>query len=147
MEKIIPGPYLSYHWVMTKQLIECKPKVQQLLTKHRRIPTDIVQEFDKHFSNQSILVTTDLDQAINQFRSEMQRTLNQIAPEKIMKMRNRNENPWFDKELYDHRRIMKNSKKRVWLKHKYTHNEKPTPEKGIDFILCSNSKNITPSTL
>ena len=78
-------------------MTECKPKVQQLLTKHMRTPTDIVQEFDKHFSNQSILETTDLDQAINQFRSETQRTLDQIAPEEIMKMRNRNKKPWFDK--------------------------------------------------
>ena len=75
-----------------------------------------MMSFDKHFSNQSVLETTDLDQTINQFRSEMQRTLNQIAPEKIMKMRNRNKKPWFDKELYDQRRIMKN-RERVWLRY------------------------------
>ena len=83
---------------------------------HRRIPTGIMQEFDKHSSNQSILETTDLNQAINQFRSELQRTLNQIAPGKLMKTRNRNKKPWFDKELYDQRRIMKN-RERVWLKY------------------------------
>ena len=33
-----------------------------------------------------------------------------------MKMRNRNKKPWFDKELYDQRRIMKN-RERVWLKY------------------------------
>ena len=65
VEMIIPGPYLSDHWFITIQLTEHKPKVQQLLTKHRRMPTDIIQEFDKHFSNQSILETTDLDKAIN----------------------------------------------------------------------------------
>ena len=113
VEKIVPGLYLSDHQFITRQLTECKPKVQQLLTKHRR--TDIVQEFDKHFSSKSILETTDLDQAINQFRSDIQRTLNQIPPEKIMKMRNGNKKPWFDKELYDQRRIMKN-RERVWLK-------------------------------
>ena len=114
VEKITPGPYLSDHRFITIQLTEHKPKVQ-LLTKHRRIPTAIMQEFDKHFNNQSILETTDLDQAINQFRSELQRTLNQIAPEKLMKMRNRNKKPRFDKELYNQRRIMKN-KEKVWLK-------------------------------
>ena len=77
---------------------------------------DIMQEFDKHFNNQSILETTDLDQAINQFRSELQRTLDQIAAEKLMKMRNRNRKLWFNKELYDQRRIMKN-RERVWLKY------------------------------
>ena len=33
-------------------------------------------------------------------------------------MRNRNKKPWFDKELYDQRRIMKN-RERVWLRYKY----------------------------
>ena len=75
VEKIILGFYLSVHQFITIQLTEHKPKVQQLLTKHRRIPTDIMQEFDKHFNNQSILQATDLDQAINQFRSELKRTL------------------------------------------------------------------------
>ena len=49
VEKIIKGSYLSDHQFITIQLTEHKPKVQQLLTKHR-IPTDTVQEFDKHFS-------------------------------------------------------------------------------------------------
>ena len=107
VEKIIPGPYISDHWLITIQLTEHKLKVEQLLTEHRRIPDDIVQEFDKHFSNQSILETTELVEAINQFICEIQRTLDQIAPEKIIKMRNRNKKAWFDKELYDQRRIMK----------------------------------------
>ena len=64
VEKIIPALYLSDHQFITIQLTERKPKVQPLLTKHRRIPIDIMQEFDKHFNNQSILETTDLDQAI-----------------------------------------------------------------------------------
>ena len=33
-----------------------------------------------------------------------------------MKARKGNEKPWFDKELYDQRRIMKN-RERVWLKY------------------------------
>ena len=107
-EKIIPGPYISDHQFITTQLSEHKPIVQQLLTKHRRIPTDVIQGFDKHFNNQLILETSDLNQAISRFRNEIQRTLNEIAPEKLMKTRNRNKKPWFDKELYDQRRIMKN---------------------------------------
>ena len=38
VEKIILGPYISDHQFITIQLTECKCKVQQLLTKHRRIP-------------------------------------------------------------------------------------------------------------
>ena len=33
-----------------------------------------------------------------------------------MRIRNRNKKPWFDKELYDQRRIMKN-RERVWMKY------------------------------
>ena len=36
VDKIIPDPYISDHWFITMQLTECKPKVQQLLTKHRK---------------------------------------------------------------------------------------------------------------
>ena len=82
---IIPGPYISDHWFITMQLTEHKPNVQQLFTKHRNIPDDIVQEFDKHFNNQPILKATNLDEAINQLRCEMQGTLNPIAPEKTKK--------------------------------------------------------------
>ena len=42
VEKIIPGPYISDHQFITTQLSERKPIVQQQLTKHRRIPTDIM---------------------------------------------------------------------------------------------------------
>ena len=147
MEKIIPGPYLSDHQFITIQLTECKPKVQQLLTKHRRIPTDIAQEFDKHFSNQMILETTSLDQAVNQFKSEKQRTLDQIAPVKIMKMRNRNKKAWFDKELYDQRRIMKN-RERLWLKYKNAAQWKVyTRERNRFNTMLKLKKNVTPSTL
>ena len=70
VEKIVLGPYLSDHQFITIQLTEYKPKVQ-LLTKHRRIPTDIMQGFNGHFNNQSVLETADLDQEINQFQSEL----------------------------------------------------------------------------
>ena len=43
-----------------------------------------MQEFDRHFYNQSILEATDPDQAINQFRSELKGTLDQISPDKLM---------------------------------------------------------------
>ena len=94
VEKIIPGPYISDHQFIITQLSEHKPIVQQSLTKHRRIQTYIMQVFDKHFNNQLILETSDLNQAISRFRNEIQRTLNQIAPEKPMKTRNR-----FDRKL------------------------------------------------
>ena len=67
IDKIILGSNLSDHQFITIELTECKPKVLQLLTKHRRIPTDIMQGFNRHFNNQSVLETTNLDQAINQF--------------------------------------------------------------------------------
>ena len=147
VENIIPGPYLPDHRFITIQLTEHKPKVQQLFTKHRKIPADIVNEFDKHFSNQSILETTQLDQAINQFRSEIQRTLDQIAPEKIMEMRNRNKKPWFDKELYDQRRIMKN-RERVWLKYKNAAQSKTyTRERNRFNTMLKLKKHHCPHTL
>ena len=97
------------------KLTECKPKVQQLLTKHRKIPDDIVQEFNKHFNNQPVLKATSLDKAINQLRCEMQRTLNQIGSEKTKRTQNREKKPCFDNELYD-QRIMK-SRERDWMKY------------------------------
>ena len=54
VKQVIPDPYISDHWFITIQLAECKHKVQQLLTKHRKIPDDIVQEFNKHFNNQPL---------------------------------------------------------------------------------------------
>ena len=107
VEKVIPDPYISDHWFITKQLTEHKPKVQ-LLTKHKKIPDDLVPDFDKHFNNQLVIKAANLDEAINQLRCEMQRTVNQIAPEKTRKTWNRQKKPWFDNELYDPRRIMKN---------------------------------------
>ena len=43
--KVIPGPYILDHGFITMQLTEHKLKVQQLLTKHRKIPDNIAQEF------------------------------------------------------------------------------------------------------
>ena len=106
------------HWFITMQLTECKCKVQQLFTKYKKIPDNIVQEFHKHFNNQPVLKATNLDETIIQLRCEMQRTLDQIALEKTKKRttENRKKKPWLDNELYDQRRIIKN-RERVWLKY------------------------------
>ena len=42
------------------QLPDHKSKVKHPFTKHRKIPDDIVQEFDKHFNNQPVLKATNL---------------------------------------------------------------------------------------
>ena len=145
MEKIILDPYISDHWFITIQLTKHKPKVQQLLTKHRKIPDDIVQEFNKPFSNQPVLETTNLDKATNHFRCEIQRTLNQIAPQKIKKHKT-------EKSLGLTRNYM--TREESWRTEKESgwsteipNNRKSIPEKGIISIPCSNTKKTTPSTL
>ena len=103
-----------------------------------------MQGFNRHFNNQSVLETTYLYQAINQFQNELQRTLDQIAPERLLKMRNRNKKPWFDKELYDQRRIMKN-REQVWLKYQNTTQWKAYTRERNRFNTMLKFKNVTPS--
>ena len=90
-------------------LTEHKLKVQQLLTKHRKILGNTVQEFDKHLNNQPVLKATNLDEAITQLRCEMQRTLNPIVPEKTKDTKQKEEalvqqwTIWSEKNLEEQR--------------------------------------------
>ena len=77
---------------------------------------ETIQEFKGKFNNQPILDAEPLEDAVYQLNNQLQSTLDVIGS-LITKKRSKHKKPWYDKQLNDQRRILKN-RERKWLKYK-----------------------------
>ena len=59
-------------------------------------------------------------EAFNHFATEVLRTLDEIAPQKMVKAANRKPKPWYDEDLKQQRTIMKN-REHKWIKYHEDH--------------------------
>ena len=74
----------------------------------------------KNFNNQPILDTTNLEDAIHQLNDQMLRNLNKVARMKRRRSRKKAPKSWFNKDLLDQRKIVKN-REHKWLKYRQQH--------------------------
>ena len=51
---------------------------------------------------------TTLEETVNNMNEEMLRTLDLVAPTKVMKAKKKKPKPWYDEELKQQRNILKN---------------------------------------
>ena len=100
----IPGPYLSdhrNHQQETDKKLQCK--------EYRKLTEAAMKEFQQSFNNnQPILDATNLEDAIDQLNDQMLRTLNKVAPLKSRRCVRKTPKPWFNKDLLNQRKIVKN---------------------------------------
>ena len=61
-----------------------------------------------------------LKDATNHFATEVLKTLEEIAPPKIVKITNRKPKPWYDEDLKQQRTVMKNRECK-WIKYHEDH--------------------------
>ena len=116
----MPELYLSDHRLViietnTKRLTE-KPQYKD----YRKLTEATMTEFQQSFNNQPILDATNLEDAINQLNNQMLRNLNKVAPMKRRRSLRKVPKSWYNKDLLDQRKIMKNREQK-WLKYKESH--------------------------
>ena len=92
---IIPGPYISDHRLLILETAINKIEPQKVPTKTRKSTKNFNNAFKEKFNNKEILNSTTL----NHFITEVLRTLEEIAPQKIVKASNRKPKTWYDEDL------------------------------------------------
>ena len=116
----IPGPYLSDHRMVIIETTSMKPTEPPQYKEYRKLTTTAITEFQKNFNNQPILDATNLEDAIHQLNDQMLRNLNKVAPLKRRKSLKKAPKSWFNKDLLDQRKTVKN-RERKWLKYGQQH--------------------------
>ena len=116
----IPGPHLSDHRLIIIETNSKKHKEKSQYKEYRKLDKAAITEFQRSFNNQLILVATNIEDAINQLNNQMLRNFDKVAP--IKRRRNVKKVPksWFNKQLLDQRKIVKNREQK-WLKYKELH--------------------------
>ena len=104
----IPGPYLSDHRMVIIETTNMKPTEALQYKEYRKLTTAAITEFQKNFNNQPILDATNLEDAIHQLNDQMLRNLNKVAPLKRRRSLKKAPKSWFNKDLLDQRKIVKN---------------------------------------
>ena len=120
VKDIIPGPYISDHRLLILKTAINKVEPQKVTTKTRKSINNINNVFKEKFNDKEILDSTTLNEVINHFATEVLNTLEEIAPQKIVKITNRKPKPWYDEDLKQQRTIMK-SREHKWIKYHEDH--------------------------
>ena len=76
--------------------------------------------FAENLNNDQIIQVTTLEEAVNHLNQKMLRTLNLVAPTKEVKVKKRKPTPWYDEELKQQRKILKNRECK-WFKYRKDH--------------------------
>ena len=115
-----PGPYLSDHRMVIIETTSMKLIEAPQYKEYRKLTTTAITEFRKNFNNQPILDATNLEDAIHQLNDQMLRNLNKVAPLKRRRSLKKAPKSWFNKDLLDQRKIVKNREQK-WLKYGQQH--------------------------
>ena len=96
---------------------EYKPQNRINEIEYRRITEKAIQEFKNKFNNQPILDAQTLKEAVYHLDNQLKNTLKEVAPLITKEKPMHNKKPWYDKQLNDQRKILKN-RERKCLKYK-----------------------------
>ena len=116
----IAGPYIFDHRLIMLETIKTKPKTKIKGQKIRNINENTIHKFCENFNNDPIMEVTALEEAVNHLNQEMLRTLNLVTPTKEVKIKKRRPTPWYDEELKQKRKILKNRKCK-WFRYMEDH--------------------------
>ena len=133
----ILGPYISDQWLIAVQLEEKKPQNRINEIEYRRITETAIQEFKNKFNDQPILDTETLKKAVYQLDNQLKNALKDVAPLITKEKPKHNKKPWYDKQLNDQWKIIKN-KETKWLKYKHKTSGTHTRGRETDTLQCLN---------
>ena len=113
---IIAGPYISDHRLLILETAINKIDPKRVPTQTRKSTRNFNHAFKEKFNDREIINSTTLEDAFNHFTMEVHKTLDEIAPQRIVKAVNSKPKPWYDEDLKQQRTIMKNRECR-WIKY------------------------------
>ena len=109
---LIAGPYISDHRFITLEALHTKPIPKLEKRTLQKFTDDAVPQFRNEFSNIPILESTTLEKAAEQLNNGMLKTIDKIAPATTKTITSRHNKPWYDEDLKNQRRIMKNRERK-----------------------------------
>ena len=113
----IAGPYISDDRLIILETSETKLDAKVKRHKIRKINVNTIHEFCKKFNNDQIMQATTLEEVVSNMNGEMLQTLDLVAPTKVVKAKKRKPKPWYDKELKEQWKILKNRECK-WFKYR-----------------------------
>ena len=94
-------------------------KLETKIKRHkiRKINEKTIHDFCKNFNNDLIMQATTYEEVFNNMNEEMLQTLDLVASTKVVKSKKRRPKPWYDEELKQQRKILKNRECK-WFKYR-----------------------------
>ena len=114
---LIVVPSISDHRFITLETLHTQPKPKLEKRTLQKFTNDTASQFINEFNNIPILESTTLDMATQQLNNKMLKTIEKIAPATTKTITGRHKKPWYDEDLKNQRRIMKN-RERKWITYK-----------------------------
>ena len=102
------GNFISNHRIVGIELEIRKQLEKHQSTKHRNYRDFNLNNFSQVFNNSKILDQSSLDDAVQAFNEEMEKTLDKIAPIEEKKEPKRQKKPWYTSQLLKQRKIIRN---------------------------------------
>ena len=93
-----------------------KPKQKKKRTV-QKFTDEIITQFKNESNNLPILESTILDMAVNKHNNKMVKSIEKIAPATTKTITSRYKEPWYDKDLKNKRKMIKN-RERKWIKYR-----------------------------
>ena len=104
----IAGPSISDHRLIILETSETKLETKIERQKSRKINKSTIHEFCENFNNDPIMQVTTLEEAVNIMDEEILRTFDLVTPTKVVEAKMIRPKPWYDLELKQQRKILKN---------------------------------------
>ena len=105
------GNFISDHRVVGIELKTKKQLEKHQSTMHRNYRDFNLNNFSQVFNNNKILNQPSLDEAVQIFNEEMERTLDEIAPKEKKREQKRQNKQWFTSQLLEQRKIVRNQER------------------------------------
>ena len=112
---LIAGLLVSDHRLITLETSNTKPKQEKRTVW--KVTDETITQFKNKFNSLPILDSTALNMAANQLNNEILKTIKKIAPATTKSITSRHKKPWYDEDLKNKRKILKNNE-RKWIRYR-----------------------------
>ena len=112
-----PGPFITDHCVIISTLSIKRQQPKRALKEVRKLHKVTTDGWIKEFNSDKVELSTNLDEAVASLGKEFKHTLDKLTPVKKFSVSLKAKMPWFDREMAQHKAMMRCCEKR-WLKYK-----------------------------
>ena len=136
------GPMISDHRIVIMELSKARIQINRKTIEVRKTSDVTTDEFMSEFKKEVIELNEGLPTVHNQFKSGLQRALEDCVPKKTLTIGDRKKHQWVDNTVLQQRRIVRN-RERIWKRYHKEHQWKAYKRERnrLNRMLIYNKKN------